>query len=86
MADLMMRQVNMHEAKTHLSRLVEEAAAGQAFVICKAGKPMVRVTPLDDAANQPQPRRLGLLRGHCQVPDDFDQLASAEIADLFEGR
>ncbi len=81
-----MRQVNMHEAKTHLSRLVEEAAAGHAFVICKAGKPMVRVTPLDDAANQPQPRRLGLLRGHCQVPDDFDQLAAAEIADQFEGR
>ena len=48
-----MKQVNMHEAKTHLSRLVEEAAAGQAFVICKAGKPMVRVTPLaqsDEAA------------------------------------
>ena len=71
----LMRQVNM-----------QEAAAGQAFVICKAGKPMVRVTPLDDVANQPQPRRLGLLRGHCQVPDDFDQLASSEIADLFEGR
>jgi len=79
-----MRQVNMHEAKTHLSRLVEEAAAGEAFVICKAGKPMVRVTPLDDPAHQP--RRLGLLRGHCQVPDDFDQLAVAEITDLFEGR
>ena len=69
-----------------LAALVEEAAAGQAFVICKAGKPMVRVTPLDDASSQPQPRRLGLLRGHCQVPDDFDQLGAAEIADLFEGR
>jgi len=86
MAGPRMRQVNMHEAKTHLSRLVEEAAAGQAFVICKAGKPMVRVTPLDDAGSQPQPRRLGLLRGHCQVPDDFDQLGAADIADLFEGR
>jgi len=46
----------------------------------------VRVTSLDDASSQPQPRRLGLLRGHCQVPDDFDQLGAAEIADLFEGR
>jgi hypothetical protein len=55
----MMRQVNMHEAKTHLSRLVEEAAAPR--------------------------RRLGLLAGQCQVPDDFDQMAAAEIADLFEG-
>ena len=81
-----MRQVNMHEAKTHLSRLVEEAAAGEPFVICKAGRPMVRVTPLNEAgAAAPPLLRLGLLAGQCQVPDDFDQLAAAEIADLFEG-
>ncbi|MCT0229194.1 type II toxin-antitoxin system prevent-host-death family antitoxin [Synechococcus sp. CS-1331] len=81
-----MRQVNMHEAKTHLSRLVEEAAAGESFVICKAGRPMVRVTPLSEAGTAAAPlRRLGLLVGQCQVPDDFDQLAAAEIADLFEG-
>ena len=43
-----MRQVNMHEAKTHLSRLVEEAAAGEPFLICKAGRPMVRVSPLQE--------------------------------------
>ena len=76
----------MHEAKTHLSRLVEEAAAGQAFVICKAGKPMVRVTPLaqsDEAA--PVRSRLGMLRGQFSVPYDFDQLGQEEIADLFEG-
>jgi hypothetical protein len=47
---------------------------------------MVRVTTLDDPAHQPQSRRLGLLRGQCQVPDDFDKLGAAEIADLFEGR
>ena len=47
---------------------------------------MVRVTPLEPPAGQSQPRRLGLLRGHCQVPDDFDQFGSADIADLFEGR
>ena len=81
-----MRQVNMQEAKTHLSRLVEEAAAGEPFVICKAGRPMVRVTSLNEAGAAAAPlRRLGLLVGHCQVPDDFDQLGAAEIADLFEG-
>ena len=81
-----MRQVNMHEAKTHLSRLVEEAASGASFVICKAGRPMVRVTPIDhpESAALP-PRRLGLLAGECQVPDDFDQMGASEIADLFEG-
>ena len=81
-----MKRVNMHEAKTHLSRLVEEAAAGKSFVICKAGKPMVRVTPLaqSDAA-APVRSRLGMLRGQFSVPDDFDQLGQEEIADLFEG-
>ena len=65
---------------------MEEAAAGQAFVICKAGRSMVRVTPLNEAGAAAAPlRRLGLLVGQCQVPDDFDQLGAAEIADLFEG-
>jgi antitoxin (DNA-binding transcriptional repressor) of toxin-antitoxin stability system len=81
-----MRQVNMHEAKTHLSRLVEEAAAGEGFVICKAGRPMVSVTALDHTSNAaPQRRRLGLLEGQCEVPDDFDQMGVEAIADLFEG-
>jgi len=82
----MMRHVNMHEAKTHLSRLVDEAAAGDGFVICKAGKPMVRVTPLTGAqASPPAKRRLGLLLGECSVPDDFDRIDSDAIAGLFEG-
>ena len=77
----------MHEAKTHLSRLVEEAAAGEPFLICKAGRPMVRVSPLKEGDLSAAPRRrLGLLAGQCQVPDDFDRMAVAEIADLFEGR
>ncbi|MCX5952381.1 MAG: type II toxin-antitoxin system prevent-host-death family antitoxin [Cyanobacteria bacterium] len=83
-----MRQVNLHEAKTQLSRLVAEAVAGKSFVICKAGKPLVQVTRLagadDDSANPPR-RRLGLLAGQCSVPDDFDQIAVGEIADLFDG-
>ena len=82
----MKKVVNMHEAKTHLSRLVEEAAAGQPFLICKAGRPMVRVMPLQAGESAAVPRRrLGLLAGQCQVPDDFDQMAADVIADLFEG-
>jgi antitoxin (DNA-binding transcriptional repressor) of toxin-antitoxin stability system len=82
-----MRHVNMHQAKTHLSRLVEETAAGAGFVICKAGRPMVLVTPRNDASAVQAPlRRLGLLEGHCQVPDDFDRLAAEDIADLFKAR
>jgi len=82
-----MRQVNLHEAKTHLSRLVAEAVAGEGFVICKAGKPLVRVTRLEgDHDPAPSRRRLGLLAGQCSVPDDFDQLAAGDIAALFEGR
>jgi prevent-host-death family protein len=81
-----MEHVNMHEAKTHLSRLVEEAAAGKSFVICKAGKPMVRVSPLEPSPSaQTAKRQLGLLRGQCSVPDDFDQLGTEELSDLFEG-
>ena len=81
-----MKRVNMHEAKTHLSRLVEEAAAGQAFVICKAGKPMVRVTPLSQSGDPDLvASRLGLLRGQVSVPDDFDRIGQEVIADLFEG-
>ena len=76
----------MHQAKTHLSRLVDEAAAGESFLICKAGKPMVRVVPLDQTElPTPTRRRLGLLEGQCSVPDDFDQLGAEELANLFEG-
>jgi antitoxin (DNA-binding transcriptional repressor) of toxin-antitoxin stability system len=63
-----MRQVNRHEAKTHLSRLLEEVAA-EAFVIRKAGCSRVRVIALDEAPSVPAPTcRLGLLRGQCELP------------------
>jgi prevent-host-death family protein len=75
-----MKTVNIHEAKTHLSRLVDRAAKGEAFVIAKAGKPQVRVTAIDAPA---QPRRLGFLRGEIQVPEDFDRMCEREIASLF---
>ena len=80
-----MQSVNIHEAKTHLSRLVEEAARGKAFVIAKAGRPMVKVVPYTEGEPE-TPRRLGFMAGEIAVPDDFDQMGRAEIAGLFEGR
>jgi prevent-host-death family protein len=79
-----MRTVNIHEAKTHLSRLVEQAAKGESFVIAKAGKPMVKVTALD-APSGKEVRRLGFMTGQIVVPEDFDQMGSAEIVRLFGG-
>ena len=77
-----MRTVNIHEAKTHLSSLVDRAVKGEPFVIAKAGKPLVKVAALDLPA---APRRLGFLVGEIDVPDDFDRMGEAEIAALFEG-
>jgi prevent-host-death family protein len=79
-----MKTLNIHEAKTHLSKLVEQAAKGEPFVIAKAGKPMVKVTALD-APVAGQVRRLGFMVGRIAVPDDFDRMGSAEIEQLFEG-
>ncbi len=79
-----MRTVNLHEAKTHLSRLVDQAAKGEPFVIAKAGKPLVRVVPVD-APSPRQVRRLGFMTGQIAVPDDFDLMGRAEIARLFSG-
>jgi prevent-host-death family protein len=79
-----MKAVNIHEAKTHLSRLVDQAAKGEPFVIAKAGKPLVKVTPLD-APVAGQVRRLGFLSGRIAVPDDFDRMGSREIERLFGG-
>ena len=79
-----MRIVNIHEAKTHLSRLIEKAARGEGFVIAKAGKPLVKVTALD-TPSAGQSRRLGFMAGQISVPDDFDQMGSAEIENLFRG-
>jgi prevent-host-death family protein len=72
--------VNIHEAKTQLSRLVDRAAKGEPFVIAKAGKPLVKVTALDTPAT---PQRLGFLAGEIAVPDDFDRMAESEIAAMF---
>jgi prevent-host-death family protein len=74
--------VNIHEAKSHLSRLVEQAAKGETFVIAKAGKPLVKVTALD-APSPGQSKRLGFMAGQIAVPDDFDCMGSSEIARMF---
>jgi prevent-host-death family protein len=76
--------VNIHEAKTHLSRLVERAAKGEPFIIAKAGKPLVKVTPLETAASGQAPR-LGFMAGQIAVSDDFDRMGSVEIEELFRG-
>ncbi len=80
-----MKTFNIHEAKTHLSRLIEMAVKGEPFIIAKSGKPMVRVEayekPMINAKN-----RIGFLKGQITVPDDFDTMFADEIADMFEGK
>lgn len=77
-----MRTVNIHEAKTHLSRLIEQAVRGEPFVIAKAGKPLVKVVAVETVTPR-QPKRLGFMAGQIVVPDDFDQMGTTEIARLF---
>jgi len=79
-----MKTVNIHEAKTQLSKLVEEASKGEPFVIAKAGKPVVKVTALG-APTGAQVRRLGFMAGQISVPDDFDRMGEDEIEQMFDG-
>ena len=79
-----MNTINIHKAKTQLSRLVNEAANGKPFIIAKADKPLVKVTSLD-APTGNQIRRLGFLAGQFSVPDDFDEMAKAKIERIFGG-
>ncbi len=77
-----MQTINIHEAKTHLSRLVDQAAKGEAFVIAKAGKPMVMVSAL--VVQEPKAQcRTGFLLGQITVPPDFDRMGAEEAAQLF---
>lgn len=77
-----MKTVNIHEAKTHLSRLIEQAINGEPFVIAKAGKPLVMVVPIDSPKSR---QRLGFMKGLIQVPEDFNEMGQKEIEDLFGG-
>lgn len=76
-----MQTVHMHEAKTHLSKLVNAAAKGQEFIIAKAGKPMVRVVAIEKPA--PPPRKFGTLAGQGILPEDFDRFCEDEIVEMF---
>jgi prevent-host-death family protein len=80
-----MQTVNIHAAKTHLSRLVDAAAAGEEIVIARAGKPVARLVPLQDAEARPR-RRLGMLAGKISIPADFDAPLPDGILGAFEGR
>lgn len=77
-----MDRVNIHQAKTHLSRLIEKAVAGEPFIIAKAGKPMVKVTALD-TPSQAKQKRIGFMSGQIKVPEDFDRMGEDEICRLF---
>jgi prevent-host-death family protein len=79
------KTINIHEAKTHLSKLVEEAAQGESFIIAKAGKPMVKVIALDAPAEK-KIKRLGFMAGEISVPDDFDTMGQDEIEKMFYGK
>jgi prevent-host-death family protein len=79
-----MKTVNIHEAKTQLSKLIEQASKGEAFIIAKAGKPVVKVTPLS-APTGSEVRRIGFMAGQISVPDDFDRMGKEEIERIFGG-
>jgi prevent-host-death family protein len=79
-----MEIVNIHEAKTNLSRLMEKVAKGESFIIAKAGKPIGKVVPIDEA-EKPKKRRIGFMKGMIKVPDDFDTMMADEIEEMFYG-
>jgi prevent-host-death family protein len=80
-----MQTVNIHEAKTHLSKLIENAMKGESFIIAKAGKPMVQVTAINPQTEAPKKRRIGFMKDEIAVPDDFDTMFQSEIVGMFEG-
>lgn len=79
-----MQTYNIHDAKTQLSRLVDQAAKGESFVIAKAGKPMVKVIALN-APEPSQVKRFGFMAGQISVPDDFDAMGAVDIEQMFSG-
>ncbi len=78
-----MRVVNVHHAKTHLSRLLREVAAGEPFIIARAGKPVAKVVAADSPLTLKS--RIGFIKGEMTIPDDVDRIASEEIEKLFHG-
>ena len=80
-----MRTFNIHEAKTHLSRLVDEAVDGKPFIIAKAGKPKVKVVPVNLPKEKPL-KRIGFMKGQYTVPDDIKTPFAEEIEEMFYGK
>jgi antitoxin (DNA-binding transcriptional repressor) of toxin-antitoxin stability system len=81
-----LKVVNIHEAKTHLSRLVEEAFNGESFIIAKSGKPMVQVIRLGEPEPKDVTGRLGFLKGLFEVPIDIKTPFKDEIEEMFYGK
>ena len=77
-----MEIVNIHEAKTRLSKLLQQVSQGESFIIAKAGRPIAKVVSME-SPEPGQARRLGFLAGEIEVPDDFDHMGEAEIAERF---
>ena len=77
-----MKTVNTHEAKTHLSRLLNRVAGGEEIVIARAGTPVARLVPLEGGGRT---RELGFARGEVRVSDDFDAPLPTEILRTFYG-
>jgi prevent-host-death family protein len=80
-----MQTVNIHAAKTHLSRLIDAAASGEEILIARAGRPVARLMPLEGTV-APQRRQLGQLSGQFIVPNDFDAPLPEDVLSGFEGR
>lgn len=78
-----MQKINIHEAKTTLSRLVDRAAAGEEILIAKSGKPVAKLVPLKERR---KPRKKGCLKGKIWIADDFDQPLPDEVLAAFEGK
>jgi prevent-host-death family protein len=77
------KQINVHEAKTHLSRFIEAVEAGEEVVIAKAGKPVARLVPIRRTTRR---RKLGLLDGKFKIPDDFNAPLPEDVLAEFTGR
>jgi len=79
-----MKSVNIHDAKTHFSRLIDSVADGESVVIAKAGSPVARLVPLDVQPDRPR-SLVGFLAGRVSVPEDFDRMGETELAAQFDG-
>ena len=78
-----MTTVNIHEAKTNFSRLVERVEGGETVIIARSGKPVAKLVALDEASPHKKKRRFGFMKGQIKVPDDFDRMFEDEIAEMF---